>query len=144
MKKESTMKKPIRFVILKIVGLVGIIVTITGIVLTIQGFGDFESNNFMIGGFLTVFGIMSGFYGIIMGFGPEIAKSRIKTARYIQEENKKDLTDIATNNAEIMSGAVTTTVGAVQEGMKATKFCKHCGKKIDDDARFCPSCGKEQ
>ena len=23
-------------------------------------------------------------------------------------------------------------------------FCKHCGKEIDEYAKFCPSCGKEQ
>ena len=23
-------------------------------------------------------------------------------------------------------------------------FCKYCGKQLDDDARFCPSCGKAQ
>ena len=48
------MKKPIRFIILKIVGFVGVAVLIAGIVLAINGFGDFESNNFMIGNMVII------------------------------------------------------------------------------------------
>ena len=143
--KGATMsKKPVRFLIFKLVGFVGIIVAIFGIVLSIRGFGDFESNNFMIGGFLSTFGIITGISCTIIGFGPEIAKARVKTAKYIQEENKSDLVTIASNTAEIMSDAVTTTAGAIKDGLQATKFCKHCGAKIDADARFCTVCGKEQ
>ena len=136
--------KPTRFLIFKLVGFAGVVVAIVGVVLVISGFGDFESNNFMIGGFLTCIGIMAGVSGIVNGFGTEIAKARVQTARYIQEENKDDLTAIASNTAEIVSDAVTTTAGAVREGIKATKFCKYCGEKIDEDARFCSTCGKEQ
>ena len=138
------MKKPIRFIILKIVGFVGVAVLIAGIVLEINGFGDFESNNFMIGTFLAVAGMAIAATCLVAGFGPEIAKARAKTIRYIQEENKDDFSAIATNNAQIMSDAVKTTAGAAKEGLKETKFCKHCGKKIDEDSKFCSSCGKEQ
>lgn len=138
------MKKPIRFIILKIVGFVGVAVLIAGIVLAIKGFGDFESNNFMIGTFVAVAGVAIGGACLASGFGPEIAKARAKTIRYIQEENKDDLSAIATNNAQIMSDAVTITTGAVKDGIKETKFCKHCGEKIDKDSKFCASCGKEQ
>ena len=138
------MKKPIRFIILKIVGFVGVAVLIAGIVLAINGFGDFESNNFMIGTFLAVVGVAIAGTCLTSGFGPEIAKARAKTIRYIQEENKDDLSAIATNNAQITSDAVKTTVGAVKEGIKETKVCKHCGEKIDEDSKFCSSCGKEQ
>ena len=69
---------------------------------------------------------------------------RAKSMRYIQEENRDDLTALASHAAEIASDAVTTTASAVAEGMRATKFCKHCGEKIDADAKFCPACGKEQ
>ena len=136
--------KPMHFLIFKIVGVVGIAVAIWGVVLAINGFDDFESNNFMIGGFLAVFGLFMGVSCTVAGFGPEIAKARAKTIRYIQEENKDDLTAIASNAAEIASDAVTTTASAVAEGMRATKLCKHCGEKIDADAKFCSSCGKEQ
>ena len=137
-------KKPIYFLILKIVGVIGIAAAVYGAVLAIRGFGDFESNDFMIGGFLATFGLFVGISCTVVGFGPEIAKMRAKTTRYIVEENKDDLTAIASNTADIMSDAVKTTASAVGEGMRATKFCKHCGEKIDADAKFCPSCGKEQ
>ena len=136
-------KKPILFLILKILAALFLCVAITGIVFTITGFGDFESNNFMIGGFLTVFGMMATAIGIMIGFGPEIAKARVQTARYIQEETKDDLTAIASNSAEITKDAVTTTAEAIREGMEIKKYCKHCGAKIDSDAKFCTVCGKE-
>ena len=46
-------KNPLYFLIFKLIGVVGIVAAVTGIILSIVGFGDFESNNFMIGGFLT-------------------------------------------------------------------------------------------
>ena len=137
-------EKPIRFIILKIVGFVGVAVLIAGIVLAMNGFGDFESNNFMIGTFLAVAGVAIAGTCLATGFGPEIAKARANTIRYIQEENKDDFSAIATNNAQIMSDAVKITAGAVKDGIRATKFCKHCGEKIDEDSKFCSSCGKEQ
>jgi len=71
-------------------------------------------------------------------------EARANTIRYIQEENKENLSAIATNNAQIMSDAVKITADAVKDGMRATKFCKHCGEKIDEESKFCSSCGKEQ
>ena len=136
--------KPKHFLLLKIVGVIGIATMIAGVVLSVKGFGDFESNNFMIGSFLAVAGMAAGFSGIMFGFSPEIAKARAKTTRYIQEENKEDLSAIATNPAEIMSDAVTTTASAVAEGIRKTMFCKHCGKTIDADSKFCSHCGGEQ
>ena len=123
--------------------MIGVITAVVGIVLAISGFGDFETNNFMIGGLLTVIGMMATAIGIMIGFGPEIAKARVQTARYIQEETKDDLTAIASNSAEITKDAVTTTAEAIREGMEIKKYCKHCGAKIDSDAKFCTACGKE-
>ena len=128
----------------KIVGVIGVAAAVTGVVLAIVGFGDFESNKFMIGSFMTTCGVLLSALGLSFGFAPEIAKSRAKTIRYIQEENKEDLAAIASNQAEIMSDAIETTASAIANGAKGTIFCKHCGKKIDADSRFCSFCGKEQ
>ena len=136
-------KKPTHFHIFKLVGVVGVITAVVGIVLAISGFGNFENNNFMIGSFLTVIGMMATAIGIMIGFGPEIVKARLQTARYIQEEAKDDLTAIASNSAEITKDAVTTTAEAIREGIEIKKYCKHCGAKIDSDAKFCTVCGKE-
>ena len=137
------MNRPRHFWIFKIIGVIGAVATVTGIVLTVAGFGDFESNNFMIGSFVAVIGVMMTALGIAIGFGPEIAKARAKTLRYIQEENKDDLTAIANNSAEITSDAVSKTANAIANGVQKTMFCKHCGARIDADSTFCSQCGKE-
>ena len=137
------MNRPRHFWIFKIIGVIGAVATVTGIVLTVTGFGDFESNNFMIGSFVAVIGVTMTAPGITIGFSPEIAKARTKTLRYIQEENIEDLTAIANNSAEIMSDAVSKTANAIANGVQKTMFCKHCGAKIDADSTFCSRCGKE-
>lgn len=137
------MNCPRYFWIFKIIGVIGAVATVTGIVLAITGFGDFESNNFMIGTFVSVIGVMMTAFGIAVGFGPEIAKARAKTLRYIQEKNKEDLTAIANNSAEIMSDAVSKTANAIADSAQKKIFCKHCGAKIDIDSTFCSRCGKE-
>lgn len=137
------MNRPRHFWIFKIIGVIGAVATVTGIVLTVTGFGDFESNNFMIGSFVAVIGVTMTALGITIGFSPEIAKARTKTLRYIQEENKEDLTAIANNSAEIMSDAVSKTANAIANGVQETMFCKHCGARIDADSTFCSRCGKE-
>ena len=139
------MKKPLSFLILRIIGIFCLAIALLGIVLVIVGFGDFETNNFMIGGFLTTFGIFAAGVGFAFGFAPQITKTSIKTAKYLQQENKDDLAELMNTSAEIASGAATALTAAVKEGLQQeTKFCKHCGAKIDADSKFCSQCGKEQ
>lgn len=136
--------KPKHFLIFKILGIVFAVVAIAGFDLAFNGFGDFESNNFMIGGFMSMIGIFCAVFFLLNGFKPEIAKLRTKSAKYIQEENKQDLTELASNTAEISSDAITKTTRAIKKGVKDTMFCKHCGAEIDADSKFCNSCGGEQ
>ena len=138
-------KKPIHFLVLKIIGCISIITAIVGIILTVNGFGDFESNNFMIGGIITTSGIFLGIPCLVIGFQPEITKVSVKSKQYIQQENKENLTDIANTQAEILQGAITKTTAAVKNGLDEDKmYCKHCGKMIDADSKYCSKCGKEQ
>lgn len=139
-------KKPIVFLVLKILAAVFLCVAIAGIVLTATGFGNFESNNFIIGGFMTAFGVFLTFTCAGIGFMPEMSKLSVKTTKYIQQVNKEDMTDIANTSAEIQSDAVKTIASSVKEGLaeEESKFCKHCGAEIDEDSRFCKKCGKEQ
>ena len=130
--------------VLKIIGIIGIVVGIVGFVISAQGFGDFESNNFMIGGIMGCVGIFVGLSCLIYGFMPQIMKVQLNTVRNIQEQNKELLKDIADTNAEITSDAVTKTASAVMRGLEDKVFCKHCGAQIDADSKFCSSCGGKQ
>lgn len=138
-------KKPRHYLILKIIGFVFVAVAIAGIVLTITGFGNFENNNFMIGGFMTCFGLFAGISCLVFGFSPEMSKMATKSAKYIQQQNKQDLTDIASTSADISSEAVTKTARAIKKGFsEETKFCIHCGEEIPKNALFCSKCGEKQ
>ena len=136
--------KPKHFIVFKIIGFLGIILAIIGFALTVDGFDDFESNNFMIGALMSSFGFFIGISGLMIGFRPEITKMSTKSVKYIQKENKEDFKDIASNAADIASEAITKTTTAIKRGLDDKIFCKHCGEKIDSDSKFCNKCGKEQ
>ena len=136
-------KKPIKFLIFKIIGVAGLVVAFVGGFKSCNGFGDFETNDFMVGGIMLTFGLFVGISCLVTGFMPAITKATAKTARYIQQENKEVLKDIMTTNAEIASEAVKTTAKAVKDGIKDTMYCKYCGKEIDADSLFCKECGNK-
>ena len=143
------MNKPKHFLIFKLIGFIGIGAALIGIILTIDGFGNFGNNNFMIGGFLTTFGLFIGISCLTLGFSPEISRMNTKTVKYIQEENKSDLKDIANTTADIIEDAVNQTSRAAKDGFSGNNpekkmYCKHCGVLIDADSVFCNKCGKEQ
>ena len=138
------MKKPKHLIVLKILGVVFACVGVAGIVLTVLGFGNFDNNYFVIGGPMTCIGLFLAFVFIFTGFSPEIAKLSTKTSKYIQEENKQDLTDIATTKADISGEAITKVSKSIKKGFKNTKYCKYCGAEIDADSSFCKECGKKQ
>jgi hypothetical protein len=81
---------------------------------------------------------------LLIGFRPEITKMSAKSAKYLQQQNKKDFRDIASNTADIANEAITKTTTAIKKGLDNKIFCKHCGEKIDSDSKFCNKCGKEQ
>ena len=135
-------QKPLHFLILKIVGFLLLAVAITGFGFVFTGFGDFSSNTFMIGGLMVTAGLFGTALCLSIGFSPELAKMHTKSARYIQNENKDELKEIAATSAEIASDAVSITARAVREGLRDKIFCKYCGKEIDADSKFCSHCGK--
>ena len=139
-------KKPKHFIVFKIIGFIGITAAIVGFILSFSGFGNFENNNFMIGGFLACFGMFIGISCLIIGFRPEISKLSTKSTKYIINQNKEDLTDITNTSTDIVKDAITETTKAVKKGLvqKESKFCKYCGHQIDSDSIFCNKCGKEQ
>ena len=76
----------------------------------------------------------------VMGYAPKINKIAIKTAKYVQQENYDDLTDIATASAEITKDAVTITAKAIRDGVSDTKYCKHCGAPANPHKEKCDYC----
>lgn len=154
------MNKPKHFLVFKILSGVFLAVTIIGAILAFQGFGNFDTNNFMTGGFMFCFGAFATAVCASIGFRPEIAKMGVRSAKYMQQQNKEDLKDIASTSADITEDAVKKTakswkegfadenneveVGSEKEVFVGTMYCKHCGAKIDADSRFCKVCGKEQ
>ena len=132
------------FLVLKIIGFPLLIAGIACLIISQISFGQFENNNFIV--FATI-GSLSCFLGLVclmIGFVPTIQKYNIKMKKYIQDENKKDLKDIADTKADIVGGAVTKTTKNIKKGLKDNKFCKYCGAEIDPDSIFCNMCGKEQ
>ena len=150
--EENKNQKPKHFLILKIIGvvlvLIGVSLIIASIAIKEPNMGDrdwFEISSKIRG--LRFGGIAVCMFSVPMfflGFRPEITKMSTKSARYIQQENKEDLTGIVNTTADIASGAITQTVKAIKKGIKDSKFCKHCGAEIDADSKFCNSCGGEQ
>lgn len=140
-------EKPKHFIVLKILGLFLILGGITMIVLGVAvfrtPFGDGTMGNpalFAPGAAMCVISIPT----LFVGFAPEINKMQIKTVKYMQQENKEDLEDIASEGADIAGEAVTKITKSIKEGINDTIYCKHCGKVVDADSKFCKHCGKEQ
>ena len=143
----SKLKEPKHFLTFRIIGfcllIVGIILIVLGCVVFRTPFGHGTKENFALlvpGMFLSVFCIPC----LFIGFATKINKMQIESAKYMQQSNKDDLTDIANTSADISSEAISKSAKAIKSGLNETKFCKHCGAKIDIDSKFCKDCGKAQ
>ena len=144
--------KPIHFLILKIIGFallaVGVFILVNGLRTQVPDMGEdnwFDSSrdkSFTIFGGIACCFISLPF--LLLGFRPEIAKMKVKSAKYIQQANKEDLTDIVSDTADIAGDAVTKTTRAIKKGLADTMYCKHCGAEIDRDSKFCSVCGQAQ
>lgn len=160
-KKEGKRKLPAR-------AYIGITISAIGLLMFLSNF--FLGSLFMngsgglgmisalaIGGMvLIVIGLLMGGYMLFFRMGANMQKN-------ILETHKDTLTDLSNTGAEIKKGAVGTYAKTIKEvwnenedstnaennkdanktGVK-TKYCKHCGKKIDADSNFCNHCGGEQ
>ena len=137
-------EKPKHLKTFKIVGIIGVTVGIIGFIMAFSNFGG-SGTLFMLGGFLGCFGIFVGVSSLMIGFRPEMTKMGVKTAKYIQQENKDDFKDIVNTGADIAGDAITKVTRSIKEGLEEEKmYCKHCGALIDADSRFCNKCGQEQ
>ena len=141
-------KQPKIYLVFKILAPIFLVAAIVLIVLGTAVYPQTYNGNpvapnpalFAPGFFMVFIAILS----LVFGFVPEIKALQIKTQKYVQEENKKDLTQIVDTGADIVSDGVTKTAAAFKKGMKETMYCKHSGAEIDSDSKFCKKCGKEQ
>lgn len=149
---ENKNQKPKHLLVCKILGVAILVTAITLIILANTACaeeivlgdwhtGDTAPNMGMLG--LGTFLIPASIVMLFIGFHAEISKMAVKSAKYTQNQNKEDLTDIANTNAEIMGGAITSATKAIKKGIENTKYCIHCGAEIDASANFCSKCGKE-
>lgn len=68
----------------------------------------------------------------------------INAEKEILDNNEETMMENATRKANINKKGIEITANAIKEGLNGSKiYCKHCGKLIDDDSKFCKSCGKE-
>ncbi len=68
-----------------------------------------------------------------------------RSKKGILDQNEDILRENATRSANISKDAIEITTSAIRKGLKGNSiYCKHCGKKIDEDSTFCKFCGKEQ
>lgn len=69
----------------------------------------------------------------------------INAEKEILDNNEETMMENATRKANINKKGIEITANAIKEGLNGSKiYCKHCGKLIDDDSKFCKLCGKEQ
>lgn len=69
----------------------------------------------------------------------------INAEKEILDNNEETMMENATIKANINKKGIEITANAIKEGLNGSKiYCKHCGKLIDEDSKFCKSCGKEQ
>lgn len=105
-----------------------------------DGWFEAESTrNFLIfpGVFITLVGCMIRFV---------VANQRNITAYQTQQ-----MRPIAQEGIEKMSPSMGVAAKEITKGIKdgfaevnEVKYCKYCGKRIDEDSKFCKECGKEQ
>ncbi|NLW69953.1 MAG: zinc ribbon domain-containing protein [Eubacteriaceae bacterium] len=104
-------------------------------------------------------------------FRAKFMSKQIKATKYMVEESREDLTDIASTSGKIMvdsaervigqnksalknmaqdsaditSGAIEQTMRAVKRGLSEESiYCKHCGQAIDGNSVYCKYCGRKQ
>jgi len=69
----------------------------------------------------------------------------INSRKNILDENEDTLRNMATRSANINKEGIEITARAIKDGLSRNSiYCKHCGHSIDEDSKFCKFCGKEQ
>ena len=170
--KNNKSKLPTIYIVLRIISILmlvaGVIFLIIGLTKNVPSMGQdgwFEASTSKSRTTFTGIGLlMFGGFLLYFSLAPTISKIVIKTQRYIVNENKDDLkgtmedvTEIGMHglnkNKDELHGIIKTGSQAFFEGKNAaneqgsskeTIFCSNCGKKINENSKFCRHCGSPQ
>lgn len=164
--ENNTNNNNSRFLVLKIIGCVGIAIAVTGIIIYICNLaGEFSTGLFITGLLMMILGILSGVPCLFFGFLPRLLAARISAMQQLQQQNISVYKELyaaaaqATANAQATAQASdapakeecqeNVAVGSQDASNEEAKdnskmYCKHCGAQIDSDSKFCKVCGKEQ
>ena len=75
----------------------------------------------------------------------DVANLGINIKENILNENEDALKNMSKKEAEIAGEKIKIYASSIKEGLSQNKvYCKHCGSLIDNDSKFCKNCGKEQ
>ena len=79
----------------------------------------------------------------------DLARVGAEMQKEILTENEDVLKEVSSKQADIESVGIEKKAAAFKKGITGdgendTKFCKHCGAKIEADSIFCKECGKKQ
>ena len=143
MENQGQKKKSKTLIILRIIGALLFAGGLTMVIL----FATLDMENpalVICGSFIITFGFLMLTFSLM----PLLQKGMIKLNKHIIEQNKQDLQDISMMTGDIASEGVKTVAKSATEGhieaMEGKKYCKNCGKIIDNDSKFCSHCGTEQ
>lgn len=76
--------------------------------------------------------------------GTTMGKLTATTENKILTENEELSKDSSRKKGNIAKEEIEIKTRAIKEGLSGKKvYCKHCGSLIDEDSKFCKSCGKE-
>ena len=97
---------------------------------------------------LIIFGIT--IFLLISMFNPKWQSKFIKRQLHMHKqmlsENEDLFKELSKKSAEISREGTEIKYSSIGKGLKkgfGSSFCKHCGRPVDIDAKFCSSCGKE-
>lgn len=163
--ENNTNNNSSRFLVLKIIGCVGIAIAVTGIIIYICNLaGEFSTGLFITGLLMMILGILSGVPCLFFGFLPRLLAARISAMQQLQQQNINVFKELSAAAAQAAANAQAAAQAAEAPAMEIREesvaqesseeqaqttantkmYCKHCGVQIDSDSKFCKSCGKEQ
>ena len=101
--------------------------------------------------FITIFVLVFGgfIFSIVTMFSPKarahMLKKNVDTMNILMDESKEDMMNLSDDISDITSIGIEKSARAFKNGLSDNRiYCKHCGKAIDADSKYCNYCGERQ